>query len=329
MTKKQTQAYTEEFRKEAVLRSEQPGNSAASVGKELGVSAQQIYNWRCQFNRLSDKQFNSLNGVDYSKKEVRKYALIAEFWPYFTVVLMCRALQVSGSGFYRWLSCSESRWKSKHQEVTANIIDVYATFKARYGAPRITQELRALGLKCSKNYVADLMNIEGLRARNGKAFKYSRHSPVMFNVADNLLNRLFNVEKPNQKWVTDITYIWVKDQWLYLATVMDLFLCCIVGWLFAGCQHDRTTQYRCLENGLKQARYRPRVDCSLRSWCAQYRAVKYQDLIKSQGGLVSMSRRGNCWDNAVMESFYSRLKVELIYAEQYRSIEEAKSGIFE
>ena len=240
---------------------------------------------------------------------------------------MCRALKVSRSGFYRWLSCPDSRWKLKRQNMKVSVLDVYASFKARYGAPRIAKELTALGINCSKNYVANIMHSEGIRARNGKAFKYSRHSPAMINVARNVLKREFAVDKPNQKWVTDITYIWVKDKWLYLATVMDLFSRSIIGWSL-----DLTMTEQLNTDALQMAFVRRDIAPGLiihSDRGVQYRAVKYQDLIRSKGGVVSMSRRGNCWDNAVMESFYSRLKVELIYAEQYRSIAEARSGIFE
>ena len=135
------------------------------------------------------------------------------------------------------------------------------------------------------------------------------------------------MDKPNQKWVTDITYIWVKDKWLYLATVMDLFSRSIIGWSL-----DLTMTEQLNTDALNMAFNRRNIAPGLLIHSdrgVQYRAIKYQDLIRSKGGVVSMSRRGNCWDNAVMESFYSRLKVELIYAEQYRSIDEARSGIFE
>ena len=241
--------------------------------------------------------------------------------------MMCRSLRVSRSGFYRRLSHPQSRWQLKRRLIKSNVLDVYKTFKARYGAPRIAKELTALGISCSKNYVANIMHSEGVRARNGKAFKYSRHSPALVNVAKNILKREFAVDKPNQKWVTDITYIWVKDKWLYLATVMDLYSRCIIGWSL-----DLTMTEQLISDALAMAFERRNVSPGLLIHSdrgVQYRAIKYQDLIRSKGGVVSMSRRGNCWDNAVMESFYSRLKVELIYAEQYRSIDEARSGIFE
>ncbi len=240
---------------------------------------------------------------------------------------MCRSLHVSRSGYYRWRLFPDSMWKAKHQVVREYVLDTYSLFKARYGAPRITRELLDLGVKCSLNYVAKILNKEGLRARNGKGFKYSRHSPSMVNVANNVLQRKFNVDKPNQKWVTDITYIWVKDKWLYLATVMDLFSRSIIGWSL-----DLSMTEKLNGDALKMALNRRKVAPGLiihSDRGVQYRAIKYQDLILNCGGVVSMSRKGNCWDNAVMESFYSRLKVELIYAEQYSTIEEARAGIFE
>lgn len=240
---------------------------------------------------------------------------------------MCRSLVVSRSGYYRWRQCPDSMWKAKRQVVREYVLETYSLFKARYGAPRITKELLGLDVKCSLNYVANIMKKEGLRARNGKAFKYSRHSPTMVNVADNVLRRKFNVDKPNQKWVTDITYIWVKDKWLYLATVMDLFSRSIIGWSL-----DLSMTEKLNSDALIMALNRRKVAPGLiihSDRGVQYRAIKYQDLILNCGGVVSMSRKGNCWDNAVMESFYSRLKVELIYAEQYSNIEEARAGIFE
>ncbi|WP_281271398.1 IS3 family transposase [Leucothrix arctica] len=190
------------------------------------------------------------------------------------------------------------------------------TYKARNGSPKIMQELKALGFPCSVNYVADILRKQGLKARNGKAFRYSQHSLEMNNVADNLLWRNFKAAEPNTKWTTDITYIWVKNRWLYLATVMDLYSRSIVGWSL---DTSMAFKRRNVCAGL--------VIHSDRG--VQYRSQRYLDFMARKGGRPSMSRKGNCWDNAPMESFFSRLKVELIYAEQYESIEDAKSGIFE
>lgn len=159
-----------------------------------------------------------------------KYALISEFCQQYTVRLMCRVMEVSASGYYRWRQRPASLREQRREATEAAVMDTYASFKARYGAPRIARELTAAGVPCSVNYVANIMREKEIRARNGKAFKYSRTSEAMTHVADNLLWRQFAAERPNQKWTTDITYIWVKDRWLYLATVMDLYSRQIVGW---------------------------------------------------------------------------------------------------
>lgn len=207
------------------------------------------------------------------------------------------------------------------------VADTWATFKARYGAPRIAKELQALNIPCSVNYVADILEKQGLKARNGKAFNYGGHPLTMNNVSDNLLWRQFGAEKPNQKWTTDITYIWVDKQWLYLATVMDLYSRSIVGWAL-----DTQMTETLITAALKMAFERRAIEPDLiihSDRGVQYRSHKYIDFMKSKGCKPSMSRKGNCWDNAPMESFFSRLKVELIYAEQYATVQEAKSGIFE
>lgn len=256
-----------------------------------------------------------------------KYALIAEHRHQYTISLMCRVLGVSRSGFYKWNNKPSSSRSLAKQQVEVAVIDTYSTYKARYGAPRITRELNAIGIHCSQNHVAGIMASNGLKARNGKAFRYSQSGEAMHNVADNLLWRDFSAGKANMKWTSDITYIWVRDRWLYLATVMDLFSRKIVGWAL-----DTTMTEALISTALKMALALRETEPGLiihSDRGVQYRAHKYQDLIRSHGGKISMSRKGNCWDNAPMESFFSRLKVELIYAEQYQSIEEAKPGIFE
>ena len=135
-----------------------------------------------------------------------KYALIEEFRQCYAVRLMCRVKGVSASGYYRWKQRPASRREQRRAETEAAIMETFETFKARYDAPRIARELTATGKPCSVNYVAGIMREKTMRARNGKAFKYSRASEAMTNVADNLLWRQFAAEKPNQKWTTDITY---------------------------------------------------------------------------------------------------------------------------
>lgn len=256
-----------------------------------------------------------------------KYEFIESYVEEYPIALMCRALDVSRGGYYRWFERSPSERAKRRERFEQLIMRTYAEYRARYGAIRIARELNALGSECSVNYVADIMSKKGIRARNGKSFKYSKDVAAMTNVADNLLRRDFQSDIANRKWVTDITYIWVKRQWLYLATVMDLHSRRIVGWSL-----DTSMTETLITNALKMAfksRRPPKGLIVHSDRGVQYRAYKYQDFMRKHGGVPSMSRQGNCWDNAVMESFFSRLKVELIYAEDYQSLDEAKMGIFE
>jgi putative transposase len=255
-----------------------------------------------------------------------KYALIFEYLDEYSVKLMCRALNVSRSGYYSWLGRSVCAQELRRNDMEEKVRETYQEFEAIYGARRIAKELNALGIRCSTNYVADIMANQGIKARNGKGFVYRRHSLTMLNVSENILWRDFNAESPNQKWTTDITYIWVKDKWLYLATVMDLFSRKIIGWSV-----DLSMTEALITDALKMAIGQRETAPGLivhSDRGTQYRSQGYIDYLTLNGCKISMSRKGNCWDNAPMESFFGRLKVELIYAKNYRSIEEAKSGIF-
>ena len=233
---------------------------------------------------------------------------------------------VSRAGFNKWLRRPDSARSQRRAAYSRRVRETYEAFEAIYGAPRITQELNALGFPCSENYIAKIMAEQGIRARNGKGFRYSRHSLTMNNVSDNLLWRDFHAEQPNEKWTSDITYIWVENRWWYLATVMDLFSRRVIGWSL----NDSMTE-SLVEQALTMAFERREVKPGLivhSDRGVQYRSQRYIDRLEGEGCRISMSRKGNCWDNAPMESFYSRLKVELIYAKNYQSIDAAKSGIF-
>ena len=240
---------------------------------------------------------------------------------------MCRVLDVSRAGFYRWLHRPQSA-KSRHRQyVKDQVEDTFGTYKMRYGAPRIVRELNELGVSCSKNHVAALLRESGLRARNGKKFKYTRSTEAMTNVCENHLNRDFVAKRPNEKWVTDITYIWVKDQWLYLAAVMDLYSRAIVGWAI-DTQMTDTLVIKAFDMAVARRKI-PKHMMVHSDRGVQYRSNRYQQKLENLGCCISMSRKGNCWDNAAMESFFSRFKVELIYAENFETIKDARLGIFE
>lgn len=234
---------------------------------------------------------------------------------------------VSRSGYYRHVHRKPSDKQRRHQVLREQVSTLFSHFKQRYGAPRLARSLKAANVECCVNTVARVMHELQLRARNGKAFRYSRFSYANIRVSDNVLNRHFAAQRPNQKWVTDITYIRVRGKWNYLASVMDLYSRAIVGWAIDDGMSEALV-IRALQMAIETRSPEPGLIIHSDRG-VQYRSVKYQDLIHSVGAISSMSRRSNCWDNAVMESFFSRLKVELVYGEKYHSIQELKSSIFE
>ena len=240
---------------------------------------------------------------------------------------MCHWLNVSRSGYYRWRGRKPSQRAIKRELVRCAVVDIYHQFKKRYGAPRITVELNALGITCSENHVAQLLQIEGLRARNGKSFKYQPSAYATYNVSPNLLARNFKANKPDEKWVSDITYIDVDGEWMHMAVIMDLYSRQIIGWAV-----DETMTTELILAAFNMAISRRQVMPGLilhSDRGVQYRAGEYQEALKEEKIQCSMSRKGNCWDNAVMESFFSRLKVELVYAEEFKTSEQAYRGLFE
>ena len=256
-----------------------------------------------------------------------KYALMAECRGEFPVGLMCRVLSVSRSGFYAWLNREPSAQAARREVVGSVLEQTYYRCKRRYGAPRLTRELNARGVDCSAKYVAKLLRERKLKALNGKGFRYERAVEATTQVMQNVLGRDFASDAPNRKWVSDITYIKVGRSWAYLAVVLDLFSRKVVGWALD--THVRETlilealtmALGCREVGPGLLLHSDRG--------VQYRGNEYQETLHDLGITASMSRKGNCWDNAVMEAFFARLKVELIYAENYRSIEELRTGLFE
>jgi transposase InsO family protein len=253
--------------------------------------------------------------------------LIDEHHEVFAVVMMCKLLSVPRASYYSWRKRPVSKREQRRALVGAAVETTYHQYKKRYGAPRVAIELNEQGIGCSVNHVADLLREKGLRARNGKGFKYRARTESRTNVSDNLLQRRFTADRPNRKWVSDITYIKVGRKWLYLAAVMDLFSRKVVGWSLDTHMRDDLI----MEAFTMAAHNRDIPDDALihSDRGVQYRSNRYQEMVQDYGFSSSMSRKGNCWDNAVMESFFSRLKVELIYAENYRVVEEARAGIFE
>ena len=243
------------------------------------------------------------------------------------MLLMCRALRVSRSGYYTWLSRPESDRSKSNGRLLSEIRLVHKRSRRRYGSPRVTAELNESGFACSENRVARLMRLNGIYARRRRKYRATTDSKHDYPVAPNLLDRQFAVDRPNAVWVSDITYIWTTEGWLYLAAIVDLYSRMVVGWSTG----NRITGQLTLD-ALKQAigRRHPRpglVHHSDRG--RQYAAGDYQNMLRDNKMVCSMSRKGDCWDNAPMESFFATLKTELIYGEQLKTQEEARARIFE
>ncbi len=240
---------------------------------------------------------------------------------------MCRWLGVSRSGYYTWRGRSPSQRAVKRDVLKQTVAEVFSQFKERYGAPRLTVELNENGIQCSRNHVATLLSELDLKARNGKRYKYFPAIQAINHVSDNLLGRQFTAKAPDEKWVSDITYIKIERGYVYLAVVMDLFSRKIIGWSL-----DKTMTNKLIMDAFKMAVAARKVKPGLivhSDRGVQYRSCEYHDLLYDQGARPSMSRKGNCWDNAAMESFFSRLKVECLYAEDIKNKDHAYSEVFE
>lgn len=256
-----------------------------------------------------------------------RYAFIESLKGEYAIKKMCAWLEVSRSGYYKWREREPSFRECYREIVRRALLEKFDALKKRYGAPRLTLELNADGIACSVNHVAKLLSEEDLRARNGKGFKYSPQGVATNNIAENLLNRCFSSSCPNQKWVSDITYIPIRGGHVYLAVVMDLFSRKIVGWSL-----DETMTSQLIIDALQMAIDSRGCDSGLllhSDQGVQYRAADYVLMQHDAGIERSMSRKGNCWDNAAMESFFARLKVEEVYRHNYKDINEAYSSVFE
>jgi putative transposase len=241
---------------------------------------------------------------------------------------MCRVLQVSRSGYYAWRKRAPSATAERQTKLTDEIRAAHQRSRAVYGSPRVHRDLLEADVRCSKNTVAKLMRAAGLRSKMHRRFRVhttdSRHGHP---VAPNRLNRAFCQSQPDQAWAADITYVRTAEGWLYLAVVIDLCSRKIVGWATSDSLAAELC-VRALEMAVQQRRPRQTVlHHSDRG--VQYACDDYQGLLARHGLQPSMSRRGNCYDNAVTESFFGTLKTELVHHASYATRENARQSLFE
>ena len=257
-----------------------------------------------------------------------KYQFIADHRQEFEITVMCRVLKVSRSGYYAWCRRPVSAREMANQKLTQQIQEIHQHSRQTYGSPRIQAELADNGVKCGHNRVARLMREAELRAKQKRKFKVTTtDSAHNYPVAPNLLDQDFQASRPNEKWVGDITYIATDEGWLYLAAVMDLYSRRIVGWAM-GDTLERWLPLAALQMAI-ETRQPPPGLLHHSDRGSQYASDEYQAWLTKYQIQGSMSRTGNCYDNAPIESFFGTLKTELVHHRHYATRAEAKTDIFE
>jgi len=241
---------------------------------------------------------------------------------------MCRTLEVSRSGYYKFKHRPKSRQRVENEKLLIEIRRIFLENDSNYGSPRIWRHLNNNeGIRCSENRVAKLMRTNGIVAVHKRKFRVTTNSKHDYPVWPNVLQRHFVVEKPNAVWVFDITYVWTSEGWLYVAVVLDLFSRGIIGLAI-----DKTIAATLTTRAMRQAILRRNPHKGLICHSdrgSQYAGNDFKAILAQHEFVGSMSRKGDCWDNAVAESFFHTLKVELVHKYRFRTREEARRKIFE
>lgn len=240
---------------------------------------------------------------------------------------MARALNLSRSRYYSWLTSQPTEHQKRDQELGVIIERIHRDNRGVYGSVRIHRDMKDEGIRCSRKRIARIMREKGLRGRKKHGFKVTTDSSHDLPVAPNLLNRMFTVELPNRIWVSDITYISTLEGWLYLCIILDLYSRIAAGWAM---DSRITTELTVKALSMAVTHRKPDPGLVFHSdRGVQYAAEGFREQIKGHQMIQSMSRKGNCWDNACAESFFATLKTEEVFQHTYKSKDEAIRSIFE
>jgi putative transposase len=256
-----------------------------------------------------------------------KYQFVRKYQGQHCVSVLCRMLQVSRSGYFDWQKRTPSRRALEEEQLLVSVRQEYNTSKGRYGSPRLHRELLEKGIRCSRNRLVRLMRKHQITARPLRRFVVTTDSGHTLPVADNKLNRQFTAEAPNRKWTADITYVYTREGWLYLAVVLDLFSRRVIGWAMSSTL-ERSMVIDALQMALSSRKPAAGLLCHSDRG-SQYASGDYQEALRKAGAMCSMSRKGNCYDNAPTESFFASLKRELVYRTSFATREEARAALFE
>lgn len=240
---------------------------------------------------------------------------------------MCGVFDVSRSGYYYWRSHQSSSYRQRNAGLVQEIRDIHQESRKIYGSPRITRELRRRGFVCNKKRVATLMQLQNIRAKTKKRFKVTTNSTKTKNASPNLVKQQFDAERPNQLWTSDITFIWTREGWLYLAVILDVCTRRIIGYAMS---HSISAQLitRAIHSALTDRMIKPGlIFHSDRG--SQYASDKVRAILAAHKMEQSMSNTGNCYDNAITETFFHTLKTEMVYWERFVTRDEARRKTFE
>jgi len=243
----------------------------------------------------------------------------------YQTTLLCDVMQVSRSGYYSWRTREKSSRQQEYEQLIPVVQEAHRISKGTYGARRIAEEVEELGVSCGRTKAGTLMKLADVSAKQKKKFKVTTDSKHNLPVAPNLLNREFKVDTPDQVYVSDLTYIWTQEGWLYLAVVLDLFSRQVVGWSL-----NRRMTKQLVMDALRMAAWRRKPGAGLLFHSdrgSQYCSTDFRKMLSGYKMISSMSRKGNCWDNSVAESFFGSLKTERVFFSNYRTREEAKRDI--
>jgi putative transposase len=257
-----------------------------------------------------------------------KFAFVAKHRGIWPAGWLCEALGVSRGGFYAWLTRPPSRRARRNEKLADKVRTSFLQSDRTYGARRVWHDLLAAGWSCGLHRIERLMRLQGFRARpRRRRLPPDIGERSLAVVPPNVLDRQFDAERPNQKWIADFTYIWTAEGWLYVAVVIDLFSRRVVGWSMSA-----TMVAQLVTDALVMAIWRRGKPDALLHHSdrgSQYTSEQFQRLMADNGVICSMSRSGNVWDNAAMESFFSSLKTERTARKTYRTRDDAKADVFD
>jgi putative transposase len=345
-----------EFRAQALALAEKIG--VAATARDLDLHESQIYDWRSKAQtQLAKSDLEKQQAVEIAKLKrqlvdkdeeveilkklqrislkncpdsaVAKYEIVRDYTSSFEIKTLCRVLNVSRGGFYAWRDRHASGCTRQASEAALDgmVLQAFEARKGRSGSPGLTLDLADRGHVYDRKTIAKSLQRQGLRAKAAKKFKVTTDSNHNRPVAPNLLKQDFKAVQANEKWCSDITYLWTEEGWLYLATVIDLYSRKVVGWSMS----ERMTAPLVCE-ALTMALWRRRFPTGMivhTDRGSQYCSAAYQDLLRRHALLCSMSGKGCCYDNACAESFFHTLKVELVHGERFNKRSHMKQAVFE